>query len=117
MAAPLPTATTGSPAREREAALLAHCVATAGGIARTDSVGLARLHQLAASLLQERAPDAAARLRASVQSVLCADSVPAPGSVGDGTAALSLTELREQGWIVDLPRFRRQLFQALRLTC
>lgn len=102
----LPTATPGSPAREREAALIAHCVATALGTAYADSVGLASLHQLAASVLQERAPSAATRLRASAQAILHAGAVP-----------LSLTDLREQGWIVDLPRFRRQLFQALRLTC
>jgi hypothetical protein len=102
----LPTASTGSPAREREAALVAHCVTTAAAAACADSVGLASLHQLAASMLQERAPDAAMRLRASAQAVLRA-----------GVAPLSLSDLREQGWIVDLPRFRRQLFQALRLTC
>lgn len=99
------TAATASPAREREAALLAQCVATATGQARADSVGLASLHGLAASLLQARLPAAAIALRASADALLSAA----------GHTPLSLTELREQGWIVDLPRFRRQLFQTLGL--
>lgn len=99
--------TTASPAREREAALIAHCLATAAGRAQADCRGLASLHGLAASLLQPRAPVAAATLRASAETYLSAR----------GVASLSLSELREGGWIVDLPRFRRQLFRALGLTC
>lgn len=98
---------TASPAREREAALLAQCLATVAGHAQADSVGLASLHELAASLLQPRAPAAALALRASAEAWWS----------GRGVAPLSLTELREGGWIVDLPRFRRQLYQALGLTC
>lgn len=102
-----PLAATPSPAREREGALLAQCLATAAGQARADSVGLASLHGVAASLLRERAPAAAANLHASATALLEAR----------GIAPLSLGELRECGWIVDLPRFRRQLLDAMGLTC
>ena len=101
-AAPLPSRST-SPAREREAAMLARCVAIARGEMEALQAADAPILALAASLLQHRLPDAAQALTTAAEKVRSTHFAP----------PLPLTELLRSGLIVDLPRFKSRLLQRL----
>lgn len=98
-----PTATQASPARTREAALIAHCIRVARGQDAAMEPADAQVLALAASLLQHRYPDAAHALSAAAEQSLRAQ----------GAARMPLNALLRSGQIADLPRFKERLLRQL----
>lgn len=92
-----------SPAREREAAMLARCVAIACGRSETLQADDAPVLALAASLLQHRRPEAAHALATAAEQVRSTQHAP----------QATLAELLRSGLITDLPRFKERLLRQL----